>query len=170
MTAKVTLHTMYNFCPDLFDELVLPDGLDKDCFIQNLIMDCGEHGVLYLDGGYLKTMIGWWSRKELEVWKKQYETELFDYDPIENYNRFEEGGRQASGSSTNSETSFDSYELQTTNGSGSAGSEDFHSHIHGNIGTVTTQAMIDAQRRTVEFNTYNYIIRSFATKFLIELY
>jgi len=167
---KLTLHTMYNYVPDLFDKLVLPDGLDKDTLVQNLIMDSGEFGVLYADGDYFKSILGWWSEKELPIWEKLYKTELLKYDPIMNYDRTDEITRDITGNSTNSETSFDSGELRTTDGSDSTGKEITKSRSFGNIGVTTSQQMIEQERRVAEFNTYNYIIRSFTNKFCIELY
>lgn len=167
---KLTLATMYNFCPDLFDNLVLPDGLDKDTLVQNLVMDCGEFGVLYADGDYFKSILGWWSKKELPNWEKLYKTQLFEYDPISNYDRTDEIQRDVTGEASNSETAFDSKTLQTTSGSGSKGVEKVKSRSYGNIGVTTTQQMIEQERRVAEFNVYNYIITSFRNKFCIELY
>lgn len=170
MNIKVTLQTMYNFCPDLFDHLVIPSGLDKDTLVQNLVIESGEHGVLYVDGEFMKKAIGFWSVKELPKWEKLYATELLKYDPIDNYNRYEESERDVTGAAQNAETSFDSYSLHTTSGSDSTGKEKFSSHIHGNIGVTTSQQMIEAERKVSEFSTYDFIIRSFANKFLLEIY
>lgn len=167
---KLTLSTMYNYVPDLFDNLKLPDGLDKDTFVQNLIMDSGEFGCLYADGDYFKSIIGWWCSKELPIWEKLYNTELLKYDPIANYDRTDEITREVTGNSTASETSYNSEALHVTNGSDSAGNEVTKSRSFGNVGVTSSQQLIEAERRVSEFNTYAYIIRSFTNKFCIELY
>lgn len=167
---KLTLSTMYNYTPDLFDKLAIPDGLDRDTLVQNLIMDSGEFGVLYADGDYFKSILGWWSEKELPIWQRMYNTELLKYDPIANYDRTDEIQRDVIGTAKNSETSFDSKTLQVTDGSDSEGAEETHVRSYGNIGVTTTQQMIEQERRVAEFSVYNYIIKSFTNKFCIELY
>lgn len=167
---KLTLATTFNFCPDLFDNLEIPEGLDKDTLIQNLILDCGEFGLLYADGFLMKTFIGSWSKMMLPVWNELYETLLYEYNPIHNYDRTEIRDRNITGNSISKETSFDSDELRTTNGGDSSGVEHEETKTSGNIGVTTTQQMIEQQRKIVEFNMYSYIIRGFADKFLLEIY
>lgn len=167
---KLTLATTYNFCPDLFDFLVIPDGLDKDTLVQNIILDCGEFGILYANGELMKVFIGSWSKKMLPVWNELYDTMKYEYNPIHNYDRTEIRDRNISGNSNSKETSFDSDELRTTNGSDSKGIEHEETRTIGNIGIRSSQELIEQQRRIVEFNMYDYIIRGFADKFLLEIY
>ena len=167
---KLTLATVYNYCDTLFDNFVIPEGLDRDTLIQNIILDCGEFGVLYSDGVLMQIFIGTWSKKMLPIWNKLYETLNYQYNPIDNYDRTEIRDRTISGDSNSKETSFDSDELRVTNGADSSGIEHEETRIHGNIGVTTTQQMIEQQRRLVEFDMYEYIIRGFADKFLLEVY
>lgn len=43
-------------------------------------------------------------------------------------------------------------------------------HMLGNIGVTTTQQMIDAQRETVQFNLYDYIVTDYKNRFCLLVY
>lgn len=167
---KLTLSTVFNYVPDLFDNMVIPAGLDRDTLIQNIIFELGEFGVLYADGDLLKSFIGYWSKKELPIWEKLYETLNYQYNPIDNYDRTEIRDRNISGNSESKETSFDSDTLRTTNGADSTGNEHEETRTRGNIGVRSSQELIEQQRKLVEFDMYGYIIKSFSNKFLLEIY
>ena len=88
--AKITLIGMYNYDNTLFDDLTLPEGYDKETFIDSLIMEHGEKSVLYSDFNYLKACIGAWSRKWSLELSRIYEALTAEYNPIYNYDRYEE--------------------------------------------------------------------------------
>lgn len=87
---RMTLIGLYNFDPDLFDLLSLPEGYDKDTFIDSFLLEHGEKCVLYTDPDFMKFSIGAVSRKwELEL-TRIYEALTAEYNPIYNYDRHEE--------------------------------------------------------------------------------
>lgn len=88
--AKFSIIGAYNYMPSIFDGLILPDTLDRETAINNIIMECAELELLYSDLNFLKFAIEQWSKKQLPVWQKLYKTTQLEYDPIENYNRKEE--------------------------------------------------------------------------------
>ena len=88
--AKITLIGMYNYDDTLFDDLTLPEGYDKETFIDSLIMEHGEKSVLYSDFNYLKACIGAWGRKWSLELSRIYEALTAEYNPIYNYDRYEE--------------------------------------------------------------------------------
>lgn len=88
--AKITLIGMYNFDNTLFDGLTLPEGYKKDDFIDSLILEHGEKCVLYSDNNYLKACISAWGRKWYLELSRIYEALTAEYNPIYNYDRFEE--------------------------------------------------------------------------------
>lgn len=81
---------LYNYNPKVFDTLVIPDGVDRDTVIETIISNCAEFEILYPSWPVMQVMIGVWSRKELDVWTKLFETTQFEYNPIYNYDRTEE--------------------------------------------------------------------------------
>ena len=88
--SRLSLIGMYNYMPSLFDELSLPDGYDKDTFINSLLLEHGEKCVMYSNPDFMRDAIGVWGKKwELEL-AKIYEALTAKYDPIFNYDRFED--------------------------------------------------------------------------------
>lgn len=102
----MSLLGLYRYDDTIFEYLELPEGMtsdDKDILTNNLLMECAELETLYTDPDFMKWMIGIWSAKELPTWQRVYNAAVAEYDPIENYNRYEEstetvdGTRQHSG-------------------------------------------------------------------------
>lgn len=72
MYTKATLSVlgMYNTDSTLFDLIHLPEDLDHDVLVNNILMECSELEVLYTNPSFLKFAIDNWSKKELPVWQK----------------------------------------------------------------------------------------------------
>lgn len=226
----IDLITMYNYDNTIFDNLQLPSTMNKDDFVNNLLLETAELELMYSKPDFLKFAIGAWSKKELSIWEKLDATLHYEYNPIYNTDRTETetvteektGKRNIDGSSTDTGTanstttnnykrdersndirsvsSYDSDALKTaeqstnsieadntdtsTNESRSTGtstltqtqnSEDSGTvtrelHTSGNNGVTTTQAMIEEERKVVQFCIDDYIINSFKRKFCILVY
>lgn len=298
-TAKISFIGLANWDANLFSEMSWPDpfngdspDLDRESFIYELMAQTAELEVMYTDPEFMKHMIGIWSRTRKPVWELLWSTTQYQYNPIENYNRIEDGldkdthtgtdthgktnahtgentdthtgqnteahtgndtettagtdtysdTKTKSGTDTNTTTplaehyraAYDSAasgdndglvkterdEGETVNQTvygttdGSSGSTTFghtvttghgetitqgfgdtvkhgfgetetesgsvtfnntidHKHdlnVHGNIGTVTTQKMIQEQREIVTFNFYDVMIRDFKERFCVLVY
>ena len=104
--AKISVLGLYQWNADLFGLMIIPEGLDKDIVISNLLAESAELEVLYPNYEVMRTLIGAWSHKEMPIWEHMYQTTQYDYDPIQNYNRTEietiegEGDRTHSGTDT----------------------------------------------------------------------
>lgn len=104
--AKISVMGLYQWNSDLFGLMVIPEGLDKDVVVSNLLAETAELEVLYPNYEVMRTLIGTWSYKELPIWEHLYNTTQYNYDPIQNYNRTEietiegEGDRTHSGTDT----------------------------------------------------------------------
>lgn len=90
MDTLLSIITMFNYDPTIFDNMVIPEELDKDIITDNIMLELGELELLYNDPAMMKFAIGRWSAKELKKWKDLYATTVLEYNPIENYNRTEE--------------------------------------------------------------------------------
>ena len=90
-TAKMTLIGMYNYDDTIFNEMVLPAGIDADLFKQSLLMEKGEMEVLYPNPQFMKGAVKIWSLKWYDTFKKWLKGVEADWNPIYNYDRFEEG-------------------------------------------------------------------------------
>lgn len=91
---KMTLIGLYNyeqtFARDLFRSLSLPEGYDKTTFVNSLLLEHGEKCVLYTNPDFFVQAIGiWGSKYELEL-ERIYEALTAEYNPIYNYDRYEE--------------------------------------------------------------------------------
>lgn len=95
---------LYQWDNTLFDLLVIPSQLDKNTLIDNLLSETAELEVLYPNPVVMKALIGVWSDKNKDIWDRLYATTQYEYNPIENYNRYEEGSEDGSGSTTHSGT------------------------------------------------------------------
>lgn len=87
---RLTLIGIYDYDPSLFDGLSLPDGYDKDTFIDSLLLEHGEKCILYSNPDFMKNAIGAWGRKWYMELKRIYGALSAEYDPIFNYDRYEE--------------------------------------------------------------------------------
>ena len=87
---RLTLIGLSNYDSTLFDNLELPDGYDKETFINSLLLEHGEKCVLYSNPAFMKNAIGLWGRKWSLELTRIYEALTAEYDPIYNYDRYEE--------------------------------------------------------------------------------
>ena len=82
--AVVDLIGMYNYDKTVLDLMQIPEALDRDAFIDNLLMETAEMELLYNNVGFLKQAIGSWSAKNITVWNSLYDTTQYEYNPIWN--------------------------------------------------------------------------------------
>lgn len=87
---RLTLIGLYNYNPNLFDLLTLPDGYDKDAFIDSLLLEHGEKCVLYANPEFMKNAIAAWGRKWAGNLERIYRALTEEYNPLHNFDRFEE--------------------------------------------------------------------------------
>ena len=74
----------------IFDLLTLPDGIDKDDLVDNIILEGGEFEVLYADPHFFRQAVYTWSRKHYRTFEKWITALNIDYNPLENYDRIED--------------------------------------------------------------------------------
>lgn len=168
--AWLSITGMYAYDNSIFEGLTVPEGLDKDTLIFNLLSETAEFEVLYPDIPFMKEMIKQWSAKELSVWERMYKTTTLEYNPIENYDRIEEWTDDNTGNAISRVAAFNEGAL-VPSGDGDTVTHGKHSgRTHGNIGVTTSQQMIEAERKISEFNIYDYIVQSFKKRFCILVY
>lgn len=105
---------LYNWDSTIFDLMQIPSALDRDTLVQNLLAETAELEVLYPNPVVFKNLVGVWSAKQIDIWNRLYATTQYEYNPIENYNRYETGSDSGTGSTTHSGT--DSTTETTTHG------------------------------------------------------
>ena len=99
-TANMSTLGLFTWDNTLFALMVIPEGMNKDTLVDNILAETAELEVLYSNPTVMKNLIGVWSQKNLDMWTKMYETTQYEYNPIDNYNRIEEGNETGTGSST----------------------------------------------------------------------
>lgn len=87
---RLTLIGLYNYDPTLFDGLALPDGYDLETFRDALLLEHGEKCILYSNPDFMKNAIALWGRKWSLELGRIYDALIAEYDPIYNYDRYEE--------------------------------------------------------------------------------
>lgn len=91
--SKITLVGLYHYLnqinDDLFSELVLPADINRQTFIDSVMLRGAEFEILYADADTMKYAIGAWSKKWQHTLTKWAEVLKIDYNPLENYDRTE---------------------------------------------------------------------------------
>ena len=129
MRSRLSVLGLYNYNEKLFELLQVPSGVEKDLVIDRILMTCAEYEVLFPSWDYMHYIIGRWSRMRADVWERLYRTTQYEYDPIYNYNRYEEWtdereGQSAGTSKSTAAETGSATDEQTSNGSASGSEED----------------------------------------------
>lgn len=197
-TMTLTLIGLYKVDETLFDQMILPDMIDRDTFINSLLMKTGEFELLYPDLDFMKDYIGVWSKKWYQTFQKWYEGTQASFNPIENYDRYEEkseikggtiknngtNGMTVSGNEENKVSAYDSGSYQpsgqainnsTTNASNNNTTDENYtinesSHIHGNIGVTQASQMLEGFYKITEWNLYDHMSDVFIREMCIPVY
>ena len=101
---KMTLIGMYNYDNTLFEQIDLPTGIDKDLFVDSLLLEKGEMPVLYASLEFNKNAFGVWSRKWYHSIERMHIAFTEEYNPLHNFDRNEDYSDSESRTMTNSAT------------------------------------------------------------------
>lgn len=93
-SAKFTLIGCYQFFnnagDDLFKELDLPEGLNKDTLTNNILLKGGEFEVQNSNPFFIQSAIKLWSSVYHDTFTRWVNALSIEYNPLENYDRHEE--------------------------------------------------------------------------------
>lgn len=195
---RLTLIGMYNYDSTLFDSVILPEGYDKQTFIDSLLLEHGEKCVMYTDVDFMKFSLGVVGKKWYHEFERIYRALTEDYNPLHNYDRHEEytdtTERKAGGTVTTTQPqdateetrvaayNSDSYEpdrksysntgtVKSESENGENGTIIHDAHLYGNIGVTTSAAMAAEETRLrSDNNLYGVVADIFAKELLIQLY
>ena len=117
--ARITLYGFYQYDKTLFDGVVLPDGINKENLISDIMRTSGDLYTYHQIPEMLKHNITYWFSRRLFDFERMYNALRSEYSPIENYDRMEDIEREYkdSGSDTETLTLGSSTEEVTTLGS-----------------------------------------------------
>lgn len=110
-SAKITLIGFHNYMlknnDNLFKNLIIPETLDKETLINNILLRGGEFESLYGNPYFIQNSIGVWSKKWQRTFEKWVKALSIEYDPLYNYDRTEEYTDTIAGTTTNTGTVTD---------------------------------------------------------------
>lgn len=197
---KLTLRGLYDYTDGgIFELLQIPDGLDRQDFINRLLFTRGELGVLFPDPDWLKAAIGSWSVNWISNFTRIYATLEADYNPLHNYDRHEEytdtygegrsgtsnGSGRTDGGNENMVSAFNesSYQPESKTVTGDMYSNQgafserkdsgttHEGHLYGNIGTTKSQEMVqDETDLRLRLGIYDIMSDVFAQELLLLVY
>lgn len=191
MEMYLPLMGLYNYDSTILDNLTFPDGIDVQLAKNSILKNCAEYPLLYPDPDYIRDTVPIWCAENAYKWKTLYNTTVLDYDPIENYNRYEDwteqsntngkvtGSTNSDGSSTHGVYGFDGGAVvnsttdaaqdssNTTTDSTGTENNTRTGHAHGNIGVTTSQQMLQSERDVAAFSIYKTIADDFALEFCV---
>lgn len=113
--TKFTLWGLYQYDPSLFDNAPIPDGIDKQIVIDTIMDNSGDLYCYYQQPERFKLAITNWFRRHEHGFSRMIIALLKEYDPLENYDRYEDEDTtpnltrttQLSGSDTNTASGND---------------------------------------------------------------
>lgn len=180
---RFTLFGLYEYSDHtLFDNIQLYSEFDKNVLIDTLLEECGDLKLYYQVPERAKHQIESFFKRNYENFKRMYDALYSDYNPIENYNRYEDishtngGEDNTTGDSTGKVSAYNVSDFSNANKSDSSnkieygGTHTEDNHIHGNIGVTTSQQMIESELELRKFDIYLEIIRRFENKCLVQIY
>lgn len=164
--ARLTILGLFNYDSNIFQGFTVPDGMDRETALNEILLQCGNLELIYPSFNILKLAITNWCKVELPIWTKLYDTEILDYNPIWNVDgtikEVFEGGSIGSTKGYNERNWLENAKTDTDN--------TVTTTRTGNIGVTTTQKMINEEREVDQFSTYKYIVDSFKKRFCIMIY
>ena len=187
MRSTLSILGLYNYDDTIFENFVVPDGVDSSLAVDSILSDCAELEIMYSDPDWMRLMIAIWSNRELPVWERVYKVINAQYNPLENYNKKETwadtdiGSASGSSNATNTnkvvgynDTAFTNHDQDSGTASSNSSSRLESRHngtISGNIGVTTSQEMLEQELDIApKTDIYAYIVRSFKNRFCLLVY
>lgn len=108
MSANMSILGLYGYDNTLFDEMSLPEEVDRQTLINNILMECSELEILYPDPNFMKLALNTWSAKQIVTWSSLAKTFELEYNPLYNVDAHEilteERDLRSTNAGTNSNT------------------------------------------------------------------
>ena len=182
---------LYNYDSSIFENMVVPVGVDKELLIDNILLDNANISLVYTDYEFMKHAIRMWSSSELDIWTKLFNTFNEEYNPLWNVDENTTETRDIdttdnsvsrnSGEDVSSVKGFNNdtwaeHDKLNSSNNGAVDSEGtvrevFTRKRGGNIGVTMSQQLLEAELNVrPKLNIYNYISNSFKKRFCNMIY
>lgn len=166
----------------IFDDIILPDGIDKDLLINTILINAGEFQPLWTDVNFYKNAIDLFFAKWYRTFEKWTDAINLDYEPLYNYDRFEEISEKHD-NDVNTDMTTDSNksaynsskyspvdQVNSDSNTNDKGTYERKAHLYGNIGVTTSSALLKEFLDISEWNLYNHISDVFISEMCIAVY
>ena len=191
MRASLSILGLYNYDTSIFQNFVVPDGVDVTDAIDSIVFDNAELELIYPEPETMTFLIGLWSKRELPAWERILSVITAEYNPLENYNRNEtwtdivdeDTSATTTGNSDNTHkvSAYNDVQLvnssqdvvnATETGTGAKDSTTTRTgNVSGNIGVMTSQKMLEEELEVArKVDIYKYISESFKQRFCLMVY
>lgn len=191
---------LYKDDESIFNEMIIPNELDKDVLVDNILLDCAELEVLYPNPNVLKSAIGFWSKSRIKAWNDMKNVLIVDdYRPFINLERKESGydletrnlnskaksNENANGKVLNKISAFNSNNLENKDSSDTSSNsntssnvddtgtirKDYEHTFEGDSAMFTKQNIIEQEMEMrLKYDLYKIIIDEFKKKFCLLIY
>lgn len=75
---------LYEYDNNIFQGLQVPEGLNREAVINEILLQCAELEIMYPNIDIMKLAITTWSIANQYTWQKLYDTMVVEYNPIWN--------------------------------------------------------------------------------------
>lgn len=169
------IRALLSFDKTLFNGMSVPEGIDLQTVVDKILFKYGDAPLFCPDPAVMKYYITTWSAERLPLWNRFKTAAEMEYNPIENYDRNEEGENNFS-PATSYENLISADNASTyqpdrkTVGSGTDTTE-FKNHVHGNIGVTTSQQMLQSELDLIpSLDVIDFIADDFHQEFNLLMY
>ena len=155
---------MYEYDNSLFDGMDVPAYTDKNNVthvvsktdvINSILLNCAELEIIYPNFDTMKLAIGVWSASEQDTWRKMYESQMLEYNPLWNVDADIVNIGSVMGFNESSNWSDAAKETQRRTG---------------NIGVTSSQKLVQEYRDVGDFSIIRFITESFKKRFCLMVY
>lgn len=136
--TRMTMIGLYKYDTAVFEKLTLPEGINKDDFINSFLLKYGECPVIYPDWEFMQFALGVWSNKWYESIQRIITAFTEEYNPLHNFDRHEEYTDKEAIDRENTANAKGTAETDSEN------SEDSSSSENRTIGTENTVSAYNA--------------------------
>lgn len=176
----ISIRGMYEFNSALFDKFQVPEQIDKQDVIDSIVLECAELPLVYTNWDILQGAIGLLSKRRLHSWERMAVALFEDYNPLHNFDRYEESTDDESVNNIGNATSVNTvngyngdaeHDRQKTDGKSETKRGNKHNaHLYGNIGVTTSAQMLKGELEIRKQDLISIIVREFKESFCIMVY
>lgn len=167
---RLTLYGIYQYDPTLFDDVSLPEGLEKDFLIDEIMRRSGDLFTYYQVPPMLKKNITNWFLRNYNQFYRMITAITAEYNPIENYDRMENSTHVPKEVVTTKHTGNDTREIETELGSTSTNSRSAFDSSTYSPNDQTTTSGGDNSTDTFTRNTTDTVTNSGTHDFVSHIH